>query len=128
MCNEEHLNYFKFIGRIAGMAVYHGKLLDGNNSPPSTSSQKLNRFNFVAFFIRPFYKMMLSKSIDLKDMESVDSEYYKSLMWIKENDPAGLDLTFSVDEDSFGQTSVVELKEGGANIPVDNSNKDEYIR
>ncbi|GJQ80835.1 putative E3 ubiquitin-protein ligase [Trypoxylus dichotomus] len=108
MCNEEHLNYFKFIGRIAGMAVYHGKLLD-------------------AFFIRPFYKMMLGKQIDLKDMESVDSEYYKSLMWIKENDPAGLDLTFSVDEDSFGQTSVVELKQGGANIPVDNSNKDEYI-
>jgi hypothetical protein len=29
LCNEEHLNYFKFIGRIAGMAVYHGKLLDG---------------------------------------------------------------------------------------------------
>ncbi|KRT83092.1 hypothetical protein AMK59_4293 [Oryctes borbonicus] len=108
MCNEEHLNYFKFIGRTAGMAVYHGKLLD-------------------AFFIRPFYKMMLNKQIDLKDMESVDSEYYKSLMWIKENDPAGLDLTFSVDEDSFGQTSVVELKPSGANIPVDNSNKDEYI-
>ncbi|KAK9693820.1 HECT-domain (ubiquitin-transferase) [Popillia japonica] len=108
MCNEEHLNYFKFIGRTAGMAVYHGKLLD-------------------AFFIRPFYKMMLGKQIDLKDMESVDSEYFKSLMWIKENDPAGLDLTFSVDEDSFGQTTVVELKQNGANIPVDNSNKDEYI-
>ena len=30
-----------------GMAVYHGKLLDG-------------------FFIRPFYKMMLGKSIELK--------------------------------------------------------------
>lgn len=29
MCNEDHLSYFKFIGRIAGMAVYHGKLLDG---------------------------------------------------------------------------------------------------
>lgn len=29
LCNEEHLKYFKFIGRIAGMAVYHGKLLDG---------------------------------------------------------------------------------------------------
>ncbi|CAB4044032.1 E3 ubiquitin- ligase NEDD4-like, partial [Paramuricea clavata] len=28
LCNEEHLKYFKFIGRIAGMAVYHGKLLD----------------------------------------------------------------------------------------------------
>lgn len=27
--NEEHLKYFEFIGKVAGMAVYHGKLLDG---------------------------------------------------------------------------------------------------
>ncbi|KAJ8950843.1 hypothetical protein NQ317_007867 [Molorchus minor] len=47
VCNEEHLSYFKFIGRVAGMAVYHGKLLDGP------------------------YKMMLSKLIDLKDMGTV---------------------------------------------------------
>ncbi|XP_045615393.1 E3 ubiquitin-protein ligase Nedd-4 isoform X2 [Procambarus clarkii] len=108
MCNEEHLRYFKFIGRVAGMAVYHGKLLD-------------------AFFIRPFYKMMLSKSIELKDMESVDSEYYNSLLWIQENDPADLDLTFSVDEESFGRTSSHSLKENGAEIPVTNENKNEYI-
>lgn len=37
----------------------------------------------TAFFIRPFYKMMLGKSIELQDMESVDLEYYNSLMWIK---------------------------------------------
>ena len=59
------------------MAVYHGKLLDG-------------------FFIRPFYKMMLGKPIELKDMESVDTEYYKSLLWMKENDPSELELTFQV--------------------------------
>ena len=29
LCNDQHLNYFKFIGRVAGMAIYHGKLLDG---------------------------------------------------------------------------------------------------
>ena len=29
LCNEDHLSYFNFIGRVAGMAVYHGKLLDG---------------------------------------------------------------------------------------------------
>ncbi|PKU30272.1 hypothetical protein llap_19424 [Limosa lapponica baueri] len=52
LCNEDHLSYFTFIGRVAGLAVYHGKLLDG-------------------FFIRPFYKMMLGKPITLKDMESV---------------------------------------------------------
>ncbi|XP_050742766.1 E3 ubiquitin-protein ligase Nedd-4 isoform X13 [Drosophila biarmipes] len=109
LCNEEHLSYFKFIGRIAGMAVYHGKLLD-------------------AFFIRPFYKMMLQKPIDLKDMESVDTEYYNSLMWIKENDPRILELTFCLDEDVFGQKSQHELKPGGANIDVTNDNKDEYIK
>ncbi|CAL4162583.1 unnamed protein product, partial [Meganyctiphanes norvegica] len=108
MCNEEHLRYFKFIGRIAGMAVYHGKLLD-------------------AFFIRPFYKMMLGKKIELKDMESVDSEYYNSLLWIQENDPTDLFLTFSVDEDTFGKTSSHELKDGGSDIAVTNDNKSEYI-
>lgn len=29
LANEEHLAYFEFIGRVAGMAVFHGKLLDG---------------------------------------------------------------------------------------------------
>lgn len=81
-----------------------------------------------AFFIRPFYKMMLEKTIDLKDMESVDSEYYNSLLWIKENDPTELELTFCVDEDSLGHTSQRELKPNGANEPVTNENKDEYIR
>ncbi|TTD92244.1 E3 ubiquitin-protein ligase NEDD4 [Bagarius yarrelli] len=56
LCNEDHLSYFKFIGRVAGMAVYHGKLLD-------------------AFFIRPFYKMMLQKPITLQDMESVTHQH-----------------------------------------------------
>ena len=91
------------------MAVYHGKLLDG-------------------FFIRPFYKMMLEKPIELKDMESVDSEYFNSLVWIKENDPLELDLNFAVDEESFGKTFQRELKPNGTNIPVTNDNKHEYIK
>uniref|UniRef100_A0A4W3GGE2 E3 ubiquitin-protein ligase n=1 Tax=Callorhinchus milii TaxID=7868 RepID=A0A4W3GGE2_CALMI len=108
LCNEDHLSYFKFIGRAAGMAVYHGKLLDG-------------------FFIRPMYKMMLQKAITLKDMESVDSEYYNSLMWILENDPTDLDLRFTVDEELFGQTQQHELKPGGSEILITNKNKKEYI-
>ncbi|KAL1781927.1 E3 ubiquitin-protein ligase NEDD4 isoform X2 [Sigmodon hispidus] len=108
LCNEDHLSYFKFIGRVAGMAVYHGKLLDG-------------------FFIRPFYKMMLQKMITLHDMESVDSEYYSSLRWILENDPTELDLRFIIDEELFGQTHQHELKTGGSEIVVTNKNKKEYI-
>lgn len=60
--NPDHLNYFEFIGRVMGMAVYHGKLLD-------------------AFFIHPFYKMMLDLPITLDDMEAVDAEYCNSLRW-----------------------------------------------
>ncbi|XP_042191885.1 E3 ubiquitin-protein ligase NEDD4-like isoform X5 [Callorhinchus milii] len=108
LCNEDHLSYFKFIGRVAGMAVHHGKLLDG-------------------FFIRPFYKMMLGKAITLKDMESVDGEYFNSLRWILENDPTELDLRFCIDEDNFGQTYQVDLKPNGSEMVVTNENKKEYI-
>jgi len=34
-----------------------------------------------------------------------DSEYYNSLMWIMENDPECLYLTFAVDEEVFGMVS-----------------------
>ncbi|KER23350.1 hypothetical protein T265_08760 [Opisthorchis viverrini] len=108
VANEDHLKYFKFIGRVVGMAVYHGKLIDG-------------------FFIRPFYKMMLEKTITLKDMEAVDSEYYRSLKYILEEDPSVLGLTFSVDEEHFGETVEVDLIPNGRQIPVTNQNKKQYI-
>lgn len=77
LCNEDHLSYFKFIGRVAGMAVFHGKLLDGKHI--DILVQHFVIFTYITymesavlgFFIRPFYKMMLGKQISLKDMESV---------------------------------------------------------
>jgi hypothetical protein len=32
----------------------------------------------------------------IQDMESVDTEYYNSLQWIRENDPTELELAFQV--------------------------------
>ena len=90
------------------MAVFHRMLLDG-------------------FFIRPFYKMMLNKRIVLEDLESVDAEYYNSLVWIRDNDPKDLALTFEVDEDVLGRTVPTELKLEGKNINVTEENKNEYI-
>ncbi|CAF0944386.1 unnamed protein product [Adineta ricciae] len=106
--NEEHIKYFRFIGRIIAMAIYHGKLLE-------------------AFFIRPFYKMLLSKPITLADMESVDREYYQSLKYIVDNDPADLDLYFVVSEEVLGELHEHELKPGGQHIQVTQENKQEYI-
>ncbi|KAI2653321.1 E3 ubiquitin-protein ligase NEDD4 [Labeo rohita] len=99
LCNEDHLSYFKFIGRVAGMAVYHGKLLDVSNTCQPVGL-------FVLF---------------------QDSEYFNSLRWILENDPTDLDLRFTIDEELFGQTHQHELKLGGADIVVDDTNKKEYI-
>ena len=95
---ENHLKYFEFIGRVAGMAVYHGKLLD-------------------AFFVRPFYKMMLKKNITIRDMEAVDPEFYNSLMYIKKNDPEPLCLTFSQEDEYLGTQDLIP---DGRNIEVTN--------
>lgn len=34
-------------------------------------------------FTLPFYKRMLGKKLVMKDIESIDPEFYNSLLWIK---------------------------------------------
>ena len=60
--NPEHLNYFKFIGRVVGLAIFHRRFLD-------------------SFFIGAFYKMMLRKKVSLQDMEGVDEDLHRNLAW-----------------------------------------------
>lgn len=78
----------------------------------------------------PFYKRMLNKKLIMKDIESIDPEFYKSLVWIKENniDECGLELYYSVDFEILGQVIHHELKENGDKIRVVEENKEEYIR
>ncbi|KIW05359.1 uncharacterized protein PV09_03875 [Verruconis gallopava] len=107
--NPEHLNYFKFIGRVVGLAIFHRRFLD-------------------AFFIGAFYKMILRKKVTLQDMEGVDADFHRNLTWTLDNDIDGvLDLTFSTDDERFGETVTIDLKENGRNIEVTNENKKEYI-
>ncbi|EPX73840.1 HECT-type ubiquitin-protein ligase E3 Pub1 [Schizosaccharomyces octosporus yFS286] len=107
--NPEHLNYFKFIGRVIGLAVFHRRFVD-------------------AFFVVSFYKMILQKKTTLQDMESMDAEYYRSLVWILKNDITGiLDLTFSVEDNCFGEVVTIDLKPDGRNIEVTEENKKEYV-
>jgi E3 ubiquitin-protein ligase NEDD4 len=61
--NPEHLNYFKFIGRVVGLAIFHRRFLD-------------------AFFIGAFYKMILRKKVSLQDMEGVDADFHRNLEWM----------------------------------------------
>uniref|UniRef100_A0A673X4F0 HECT-type E3 ubiquitin transferase n=1 Tax=Salmo trutta TaxID=8032 RepID=A0A673X4F0_SALTR len=106
---ENHLEWFRFSGRILGLALIHQYLLD-------------------AFFTRPFYKALLRLSTDLSDLEYLDEEFHQSLQWMKENDITDiLDLTFTVNEEVFGQVTERELKSGGSNLQVTEKNKKEYI-
>ncbi|KAK4241387.1 hypothetical protein C8A03DRAFT_12333 [Achaetomium macrosporum] len=108
--NDEHLMFFKFIGRIIGKALYEGRLLD-------------------CYFSRAVYKRILGKPVSVKDMESFDPDYYKSLVWMLENDITDIITeTFSVEDDEFGVTKVVDLIPNGRNVPVTEENKHEYVR
>ncbi|MBV96890.1 NEDD4-like E3 ubiquitin-protein ligase WWP2, partial [Eschrichtius robustus] len=108
--NPDHLTYFRFIGRFIAMALYHGKFIDTG-------------------FTLPFYKRMLNKRPTLKDLESIDPEFYKSIIWIKENnlEECGLELYFIQDMEILGKVTTHELKEGGESIRVTEENKEEYI-
>nr|XP_055037956.1 E3 ubiquitin-protein ligase HECW1-like isoform X7 [Misgurnus anguillicaudatus] len=106
---ENYLEWFRFSGRILGLALIHQYLLD-------------------AFFTRPFYKALLRLVTDLSDLEYLDEEFHQSLQWMKDNDITEiLDLTFTVNEEVFGQVTERELKSGGSNIQVTEKNKKEYI-
>lgn len=108
--NPDHLQYFTFVGRIIGKAIYDNRLLD-------------------CYFTRAFYKHILRIPVDSKDMEAVDPEFYKSLVWILENDITDvIDLTFSVESEEFGVQKVIDLKPDGRNIAATETNKRDYVR
>uniref|UniRef100_A0A8B9L0Z8 HECT-type E3 ubiquitin transferase n=1 Tax=Astyanax mexicanus TaxID=7994 RepID=A0A8B9L0Z8_ASTMX len=108
--NPDHLSYFCFIGRFIAMALFHGKFIDTG-------------------FSLPFYKRMLNKKLILKDLESIDPEFYNSLIWIRDNniEECSLEMYFSVDMEILGKITSHDLKPDGANILVTEENKEEYI-
>ena len=108
--NEEHLRFFKFIGRIIGKALYEGRVLD-------------------CHFSRAVYKKILGKNVSIKDMETLDLDYYKSLVWMLENDITDIITeNFSVETADFGETQTLDLIENGRHIPVTEENKQEYVQ
>ncbi|CAH2285520.1 NEDD4-like E3 ubiquitin- ligase WWP1 isoform X1 [Pelobates cultripes] len=108
--NPDHLSYFCFIGRFIAMALFHGKFIDTG-------------------FSLPFYKRMLSKKLTIKDLESIDPEFYNSLIWIRDNniEECNLEMYFSVDMEILGKVTSHDLKPEGSNVLVTEENKEEYI-
>lgn len=108
--NEDHLGFFKFIGRFIGKALWDGQLLD-------------------AYFVRSVYKHMIGVRPSYHDVETIDPEYYSSLCWMLENNITDvLDVNMSAEVEEFGQVKTIDLVPGGRHIAVTEQNKHEYVR
>ncbi len=62
--NPEHLYYFKFIGRIIGLAIFHKQNLPVN-------------------FTLLIYKKLLNKPLELSDLEFINPKIYKNIKWLQ---------------------------------------------
>eukprot|EP00359_Climacostomum_virens_P002076 CAMPEP_0204901156 /NCGR_PEP_ID=MMETSP1397-20131031/2909_1 /ASSEMBLY_ACC=CAM_ASM_000891 /TAXON_ID=49980 /ORGANISM="Climacostomum Climacostomum virens, Strain Stock W-24" /LENGTH=381 /DNA_ID=CAMNT_0052069453 /DNA_START=478 /DNA_END=1623 /DNA_ORIENTATION=- len=119
-CNTEVVSYsirphkhsndmFIFAGRVLGKAL-------------------LENVSVPCYFSKILFKHLTQQKIELEDLRFLDSQLYKSLVFIKENSIDGLALNqFAVikTEDDF--QVLYELKPGGCDIELDDSNKAEYI-
>eukprot|EP00833_Pecoramyces_ruminatium_P001440 jgi/Orpsp1_1/1175472/evm.model.c7180000054023.2 len=63
VANPDHLNYFRFVGRIIGLAIFHKQYLP---------------INFTMLFI----KKLCNMKFNFSDLEFVDPMVYKNIKWM----------------------------------------------
>ena len=114
LLNEEHLDYYRFFGRLMGKALFDRQLLP------------------TAHLVRHMYKHLLGWPITLSDIEFIDSEVYQSLLQLKQHKDSGEDLEFlcldfTISEEVMGERRTIELCENGAERDLTNDNLGEFM-
>ena len=110
-CPEDHLIYFRFLGRVMGKALFDRQLVAGHMIPT-------------------LYKHMCGWPCQIADLEQVDEEIYGNLKKLLDMDPSEVEylcLDFTVTEETMGMKQTVELVPGGADIDVTGDNLPEYM-
>jgi len=108
--NDNHLNYFRFFGRLVGKALFEGELITAN-------------------FTRAVFKMMLGKSVTFNDFQTVDKDLhlqFRNLMNYDQKAIEDLCLCFTAKSDELQGT--IDLIPNGANIPLTKQNLTQYIQ
>ncbi|RDB26515.1 hypothetical protein Hypma_005662 [Hypsizygus marmoreus] len=105
------LNWYRFIGRILGKAMYEGILVD---------------VAFAGFFLAKW----LGKQSFLDDLASLDPDLYNGLIFLKHytGPVEELSLNFTVAIDEFGVTKTIDLIPDGSNVAVTKDNRLQYIQ
>ncbi|KAH0479028.1 MAG: uncharacterized protein KVP18_001992 [Porospora cf. gigantea A] len=99
--NVQDMEFFRFVGRVIAKCAYDGHHMD-------------------AYFTRSIYKSIVGRDLKQEDLEAVEPDFYRNLQMIRGHKLAdiGLELSFSVERNDFGDVKTEELIPGGANIPV----------
>eukprot|EP00871_Galdieria_phlegrea_P002171 jgi/Galph1/2955/GphlegSOOS_G1625.1 len=106
-----HLEMFEFLGRILGKALFDRILVD---------------LHFATFFL----SKLLGEPNYTDDLESLDPEMYKNLMYLKHCDRKTVEemsLTFTIMDNEYSGGQEVPLVPNGESIPVTVENRIEYI-
>ncbi|KAG7205243.1 hypothetical protein KM043_018323 [Ampulex compressa] len=109
---DDFPKHYYFIGRILGKALYENLLVE---------------LPFAEFFLSKIVGRQ--SDVDVHHLASLDPIMYRNLLYLKsyKGDVTDLGLDFTVLSDELGERRVDELKSSGANIPVTNHNRIEYI-
>ena len=112
-CCEDHLIYYRFLGRVMGKALFDRQLVADH-------------------MVGYIYKHILGWPVTFGDLAMVDDEYYNNLKQLQTMATSGEDLSmlcldFTTTQDIMGVKEEIELIPNGANIKVDNDNFPEYL-
>ncbi len=107
---EDHLVYFRFLGRVLAKALFDQQLVSGH-------------------MIRHLYKHLLGWPITFEDLEMVDDALYNSLKDVMRNADSveGMCFAFTITENFMGEIKDVDLVKNGKNIDVTPDNLPEFI-
>jgi len=110
-CPENHLFYFRFLGRALGKALFDGQLVKGH----------------MAQYL---YKYILGWPITFSDLEIVDAELYQNLnklLAMKPDEIEYMCLDFTATQESIGATEQINLIPGGEDKAVTGDNLFQYL-
>lgn len=110
-CPEDHLIYFRFLGRVLGKALFEGYTVGGH-------------------MVQYLYKYILGWPLTFEDMESVDSEIYENLKKLLDMNPEDLELLcldFTATQNLLGETVTIDLVPNGSDKTVTAENISEYL-
>lgn len=109
---ENYQTHYYFIGRMLGKALYESLLVE---------------VPLAGFFLSKL--LGKSTSAEIHHLDSLDPELCRNLLSLKtyQGDVQDLGLDFTVLNSNLGQNTIEELIPNGANIPVNNENRIEYI-